>query len=134
MTDVTRTTVVLTEGQNQWQKYKKPQLGRGKRERSPEYKAKQAATVMKHYIRTRVNACMMLGGKCDHCGINDMRVLDINHVNHNGATERKSYGTNANSLAVLKRVLQAPTDYQLLCANCHRIWHFEQKEQLSGNA
>lgn len=68
----------------------------------------------------RVRALMALGGKCESCGISDMRVLHIDHIKNNGAQERKQFGRHH---GMLKRVLSNPHDYQALCANCHEIKH-----------
>lgn len=63
---------------------------------------------------------MLLGGKCERCGNNDMRVLHFDHINGNGSKERKELG---GGLAQVKRVLADPFSYQILCANCHAIKH-----------
>lgn len=119
MSEVTR--IPITEGQKRWQKYRKPRLG--------EYKASRPEIVMRHYHRVRSRAFMFLGGRCEECGNDDMRVLELDHALNNGLQERRSMGTSANSTSVLRRVFRAPGDYRLLCANCHRIRHFTDKER-----
>lgn len=64
----------------------------------------------------RVRALMLLGGKCETCGINDMRVLQFDHINGNGRVERQT-------VPQIKQVFQRPLDFQILCANCHAIKH-----------
>jgi hypothetical protein len=55
---------------------------------------------------------------CAHCGIGDIRVLDLHHLNYDGKTHRK--GSN-----IYRQVVQEgfPEGMRVLCANCHRIEH-----------
>jgi hypothetical protein len=48
-------------------------------------------------------------GKCERCGISDKRVLDLHHKDGNKLNNLKD-------------------NIQLLCSNCHRIVHCEEKE------
>lgn len=74
--------------------------------------------------RVRVRALMLLGGMCEICGINDSRVLQIDHKNGGGNKELKRLGGDG----IARRVLRNPNDYQLLCANCNWIKRWEQNE------
>lgn len=74
--------------------------------------------------RTRVAALMQLGCKCARCGINDMRVLQLDHVNGGGTQENKRI--HARGVAI--RALENPTDFQVLCANCNWIKRWERGE------
>ena len=67
------------------------------------------------------------GGKCVKCGIDDFRVLQIDHVNGGGRQEFKQYTTGY--YQYYKRVLSDDTGkYQLLCANCNWIKRWEEVE------
>jgi hypothetical protein len=68
---------------------------------------------------------MFLGGRCAKCGNNDLRVLQIDHVNGDG---RQEYLTLGGSYRIAGRVLEHPTDYQALCANCNWIKRWERHE------
>ena len=62
----------------------------------------------------------ILGGyKCKHCGIDDYRVLEIDHVFRNGKDMTLSDNT------ILDIYLDNPhllkNELQILCRNCHRI-------------
>lgn len=58
-----------------------------------------------------------LGNKCNHCDCNDLSILQIDHVNSNGAIERrKGYVAYNFYNDVLKDELNA---YQALCPNCN---------------
>lgn len=69
----------------------------------------------------------MLGDKCARCGISDQRVLQIDHVNGDGAAERKSgvRGTRRLLAHIRKR---GTSGYQMLCANCNWIKRIENNE------
>jgi hypothetical protein len=58
-----------------------------------------------------------LGGQCVKCGNNDMRVLDVDHIDPK--KKRKPRNTTIPvRLALWRREVN---NLQLLCANCHRI-------------
>ena len=83
---------------------------------------------MKEYARKwRIRVIMFLGGKCEHCGNNDNRVLQVDHVNGGGNKERKMFATN-NAVVAVKRIFNSPERYQLLCANCNWIKRWERGE------
>lgn len=62
---------------------------------------------------------------CVKCGFDDIRALQIDHINNNGAEERKSLGGGQNFSGwrfyeyLIKQ--NYPTGYQTLCANCNMI-------------
>jgi RNase P subunit RPR2 len=76
----------------------------------------------------RVAAEDYLGGVCAHCGFDDRRALQIDHVNDDGWDERKRDGPTWYQKMV-KRILAGEGDgrYQLLCANCNWIKRFERE-------
>jgi hypothetical protein len=57
------------------------------------------------------------GGKCVACGVTELAVLTLDHVNNDGAEERRN-GTRGFSWygKLLKEGLR--DDLQVLCANC----------------
>lgn len=73
----------------------------------------------------KIDLLNQLGGKCARCGSDDLRVLDIHHVDpskkvrpenrkYNWSQRLKDWSANKNNLEVL-------------CANCHRIHTWEQR-------
>ena len=66
-----------------------------------------------------------LGNQCTRCGIDDTRVLQVDHVHGTGFVDRNKFGNGS----VVSLVSQSVTyrdyfyahldEYQLLCANCH---------------
>lgn len=76
------------------------------------------------YIKAkRERAIDILGGKCSSCSNSDPRVLQIDHINGGGNSDRK--GSRA---SILNRIISGESGFQLLCANCHCIKSFENGE------
>lgn len=69
------------------------------------------------------------GGKCAHCGFDDDRALVLDHVNDNGAEERKQWIGKADFF--YQKIINdgLPSDYQVLCANCNTIKEFERRQK-----
>lgn len=65
------------------------------------------------------------GGKCAHCGFDDPRALQIDHVNGGGKKEIKEIGQYA---CQVKARNDSSGAYQLLCANCNWIKRFDNNE------
>jgi hypothetical protein len=59
------------------------------------------------------------GGKCVCCGESNNGFLTLDHVNEDGAEERKQFGHNTQKLH--NRIIREgfPSRYQLLCYNCN---------------
>lgn len=64
------------------------------------------------------------GNECKTCKFSDIRALQIDHINNNGAEERKSLGGQKFSGWKFYKYLidnNYPDGYQTLCANCNMI-------------
>lgn len=61
------------------------------------------------------------GGKCACCGFEDIRALALDHVENNGAEERKQWRGKMDFF--YKKIIDDgfPECYQVLCANCNAI-------------
>lgn len=117
--------VAVTPNEKRHKKYQSPVSLEKDRIRQAEYRANKqydytGLSKRANHMK-RVRALMLLGGKCNHCGINDMRVLDFDHVNDDGSEDRKKHGKSLNP----KRVFENPEMFQILCANCNRIKRLE---------
>lgn len=63
---------------------------------------------------------------CNKCGFSDKRALCVDHVNDNGAIERKTIkGSGIYAYIIRKKY---PKDYQVLCANCNMIKEMERRK------
>lgn len=64
-------------------------------------------------------------GNCQKCGFNDLRALQIDHINNDGAEERRRlFGSRLFAGTTFYRWVRRnnyPTGYQVLCANCNTI-------------
>jgi hypothetical protein len=100
-----------------------------------------AATPMVQYVRQlklssvgrrRIEILTHYGNgvaKCAMCGIGDMRVLTIDHINGGGEKHRKSINIKAgHEFYRWLKVNSYPNGYQVLCANCQWIKRIENKE------
>ena len=78
-----------------------------------------------YWKQRREKAIAILGGKCVVCGFNDIRALQIDHINGGGLKENKSIGNGG----IIRKILRGDTqDYQLLCANHNWIKKHEKQE------
>ncbi len=60
------------------------------------------------------------GGKCACCGEQESIFLDLDHINNDGAADRRERG-NGQRLLVWLKANDWPRDrYQLLCCNCNQ--------------
>jgi hypothetical protein len=66
--------------------------------------------------RLRVAALKLYGGKCEHCGFDDERALQFDHV-----VPVAVAGAKRTSHADVLAGKMAKEELQLLCANCHAI-------------
>jgi len=65
-----------------------------------------------------------------HCGMEDVRVLQVDHINAGGQEDRRKLG---GYIPMLKHIMELPIEeakakYQVLCANCNIIKRFESAE------
>ena len=72
----------------------------------------------KIYDILRTAALMRLGGKCAHCPIEDLRLLQIDHIDGGGKADRKKHG-RVDSMYRSIAEFGDQGKYQALCANCH---------------
>ena len=93
-------------------------------------KAAQKRSQESWYNRTIGAIYGVLGSKCIKCGFVDIRALQIDHINGDGAEHRKKNG-NSNSYysSILKSVIAGENKYQILCANCNFIKARENNEK-----
>jgi len=76
----------------------------------------------------RLEIIVMLGGKCTRCGFDDVRALQVDHVNGNGNKQRKRLG-NSIYMIMLEDIKNGSQEYQILCANCNWIKRYEKNER-----
>ena len=78
-----------------------------------------------YYSRIKTEALAILGNKCVRCGFDDLRALQIDHINEDGGEDRK-HKTKKNNAYLYRRIIKGDAaDLQLLCANCNCIKAWE---------
>jgi len=93
------------------------------------YRSNLSTRNQRRWQRKKDEAYEILGNRCKRCGITDRRVLEIDHINGDGSTERKKgFGV----LRIYQFIMTNPKDahakYQILCSNCNRIKGHEEKK------
>jgi hypothetical protein len=68
--------------------------------------------------------------KCNRCGIQDFRVLDLHH--RDPSQKDDEVANLAQRGLSIKKILAEIAKCDCLCANCHRIVHWEEKESGIG--
>lgn len=94
--------------------------------------AKRVAQVKEQRNKIKLEIYSLLGNKCLSCGFADNRAFHVDHINGGGTKERKQM----NRLAYLKNILEQiqlrAECFQLLCANCHQIKHYDECQNQQG--
>lgn len=76
--------------------------------------------------KVRLALIRLLGGKCSHCGNNDPRVLQVNHVNGRGREELRKYRSPYTFYRAVLSGRRASGGLDLLCGNCNVLYEYEQ--------
>lgn len=61
---------------------------------------------------------------CGNCGFSDIRALEVDHINNDGAEHRKEVcGGKRGGMAMYRWIIKNkfPDTFQILCSNCNRI-------------
>lgn len=132
MTEATLTFPAVTPQEKTYRKYNRKESRKRASQKHAEKRIaemgreewnRQAAERMKKSrLTAKVRAYMFLGGQCETCSINDMRVLELDHVNNDGKKHRR-----IGKHALCREVLKNPSIFQLLCANCHTLKHWNER-------
>lgn len=80
-----------------------------------------------HLFKLKIHIINEYGGKCICCGENNPLFLTIDHINNNGAEERKSKKYNQDKFYNLLISNNFPNQYRLLCYNCNLCLGFYGK-------
>ena len=82
---------------------------------------------------TRLKVLTLLGKKCERCGNEDPRVLQINHINGGGGHEIKARGGSMYFYSAILDGSRAIGDLNVLCANCNIVHEYERDKAVVGN-
>lgn len=76
--------------------------------------------------RKKLEVIELLGGKCVNCGVSDVRILQVNHMNGDGAAERKTHFSHYKFINDILSGERSTSDLELRCANCNILHEFER--------
>ena len=88
---------------------------------------------LKRWHETRLKVLTHYGGnppKCSHCGFNNYKVLELDHINNNGADERKKFKSTYQLYFWIVRN-NYPAGYQILCRNCNWLKYLKLSQTLT---
>ena len=74
------------------------------------------------YMKAKADLITLYGGACVCCGEAEFAFLTLDHVNGDGAAERKALGYTPNPSTFMRRMVKAGKQdprYQVLCFNCN---------------
>lgn len=105
----------------QKREYRNRKIANGTPEEVAALRAAELAKTKRNQDRCRAQVFEAYGGyKCNCCGENERMFLSIDHINNDGAVERKSGKYNGGGSAFYNwlRKNGFPQGYQVLCMNC----------------
>ena len=111
----------LADMRRQWRAKRPPKLRLSQREYRRRWREKLREDVLRHYGQEHL-ACII-------CGFADHRALTIDHINDNGAEERKAGRYTTGHFYEWLRSSDFPSGYQTLCGNCQFIKEWERKQK-----
>lgn len=87
-------------------------------------KLRQNSKTREYHRCKRLATLEFLGSKCAVCGIDDIRVLEVDHINNDGFKDSTLYSSGNRGRSLQQTWLAVsddPSRFQLLCANCHKL-------------
>ncbi|MEK6879333.1 MAG: hypothetical protein AABY22_06995 [Nanoarchaeota archaeon] len=78
----------------------------------------------RYRFKIKIKVIQKLGGQCKICGIKDIRVLEVNHINGGGSKETREK-TNRFYIGIANGNRKID-DLELRCANHNIIYEYEQ--------
>ena len=110
-----------SKAREQSREWRNRKLANGSPEEVAAIRAAESAKTKRNNDRCRDKVFEAYGGyKCNCCGETERMFLSIDHVNNDGAEERKSgkYSGSGTAFYTWLRKNNFPSGYQVLCMNC----------------
>jgi len=98
------------------------------RKYNQEHREEKRLYAQKYRKKLRLDIINLLGSKCMKCGFNDIRALQIDHINGGGTRDRKAKARGRYFIDIKESIMKKENEYQLLCANCNWIKRESNKE------
>lgn len=80
--------------------------------------------------RLREEVLLLVGGKnykCENCGCDDKRLLEINHINGGGNKELQKGKKSMRFYLSIARKQRKTNDLNILCKVCNALYYLEKK-------
>lgn len=82
------------------------------------------------YWKIRRRVLDLLGGKCVVCGIDDIRILQVNHLRGDGGDSRKRHGSqrSGDQTRLFREIVDGSLpreDFDIRCANHNILYEYE---------
>jgi hypothetical protein len=103
----------------EWRKNNREKANKYSMDRYFKDPKKSQAITSKSRIKVRKDMIVAYGGSCCGCGVQDIDVLDIDHIDNSGAIDRKKHLHGYNLYRHLKKTGWPKNNFQLLCRNCN---------------
>lgn len=71
------------------------------------------------YLRNKIASVAAYGGRCGSCGEDEVAFLVIDHINDDGADDRREWKSKASDIHKWLKRNSYPDGYQILCGNCN---------------
>lgn len=106
-----------------------------KRRQDPEFRAKQKAYMFEYSKNRRARILEWLNKiketqGCENCGFNHPAALDFHHIDP--SKKKECVATMVSSCLPNETILTEINKCILLCANCHRVLHWEERRLTGG--
>jgi len=115
-----------------FKKYEKSDKGKARQRKyhnSPKGRKMLNKAKRKYNAKLKKQVFEILGNKCVYCGCIDIRCLQIDHIQGNGAKDRaKGNISTTLFLKIIRNPEKSKREYQILCANCNWIKRAENGE------
>lgn len=98
------------------------------------YRARKNELTRQSRYQLKLDTLAVYGTSCAVCGFDDVRALQIDHINNDGNVERKALGgQNISGWRFYDHLRKAgwPQGYQTLCANHNMIKHIEYNDSVA---
>lgn len=127
----------IQEQIKQWGReyHRRPEVRERKRRYSqrPEVKERRNRHAKLHRKKLKLMLFQFFGGKCSHCGCDDFRALEINHVNGGGSKEHRLLSGGYVFYADILSGKRKNDDLELLCAVCNAHHHMKVLKDVPGD-
>ena len=93
----------------------------------------EAARWRRSYQALRERVFNRYGAVCVHCGYDDMRALDLDHVRGHRYPKRKGKKRSYSRDSMLQSLKAPDGEFRILCRNCNWIAWLDRKDKVKAS-